>query len=416
MSPKQLLQRIYVLTVVLILLVTAAGCGPESPTPLPGGGQGAVDSPTPAATFTPLPTNTPVPTSTPTEIPLILPTPTQVDGPLPLPTGGLLPPTFPPAPTPTLSPTIVPVPPITPTATTAPTPLPPLRLNIFANYMKPLSGYSIPGYYPAPEQSTECINVTYLNLGLSSSQVAPAEGSSINLYGPAADDYWYNLFRERYVFVAAGPPAGPNSTAGPYNASTPFTGPLPPGTPGYLAVTPTPNPPQPYTAGEELRLGSLIITDTVADLADITYNKPELMVMWNVMNNLTRQLIDPTIDPKAYQQSYEAALNQLVNAVLRVNSISRIIIGNVPDLTNMRYFKTCFNNAQLKQIQTDYNGMFAALAKRYPGRVYIARLDQMDLLNHPQWVYIQDGLRFTQMGATEVAATFGRVFQTIHYR
>lgn len=429
MSPKQVLHRIYVCLVVITLLAAVSGCGTETPTAVPGGGQGAVLTPTPLPTDTPAPTNTPVPSPTPTEIPIILPTPTSVVGPPPVGTGGLLPPTIPPLPSATPSPTITPtatVPPviITPTATIPPTPLPPVGLNIVANYQVPLFGYSIPGYYPAPELTTRCIDQTYLRQGLATPtppavvgvtpSAPPPTPTPVNLYSVAADDYWYNLFRDRYI-TGSSPPSIPNPTAGPANASTPFSGGLPPSNPGFFA-TPTPNPPKPYQINGELKIGSLIITDTLGSQADITYYKPELFVMWDVMNNLTRQLVDPTVDPKSYQQTYEAALNDLVNLVLRINKTSRVIIGNVPDLTNMRYFQTCFNQAQLKQIQGDYNAMFNALARKYPGRVYIARLDLLDLRNHPQWVFLGDGLRFTQLGATEVAAAFGREFQKIRYR
>jgi len=225
----------------------------------------------------------------------------------------------------------------------------------------------------------------------------------------APDDYWYSIFRERYLI----PSTAFNSTPGPVNASTPVSGALPP---GRIGVTATPNPPVPFSVGNELLLGNFIITDTLASLTDITYSKPELMVMWNVLNNLTHQLIDPTVDPRAYEQSYEASLNQLVNAVLRVNKLARVIIGNVPDLAAFRYYQVCFNNAQLKQIQRDYNNMFNALAARYPGRVFIARLDLIDLQNHPQWIYQFEGARFSQLGATEIGVAFGREFQKIRYR
>ncbi len=428
MSSKQLLYRVYVWLVVIILLATVSGCGPDNtPAPtLPGGGTGAPGGGvgaqvTTPPTNTPAPTNTPVPTPTPTEIPVLFPTATPV-GPLPPPgTGGLLPPTIPAAPSLTPSPTVTPTPTISPTATVAPTatptitPFPTVRLNIVANYMIPLFGYSILGYYPQPELTTPCINEAYLNRGVATptpaatSSAANPTPTPVALYEAAPDDYWYDLFKQRYIL----PNAAQNVTPGPVNASTPFGGPLPA---GRLTVTATPNPPVPFAFGSELRLGSLIITDTISTLSDITYYKPELMVMWNVMNNLTRQLVDPAVDPKAYQQAFEASLNQLVNAVLRVNRLSRIIIGNVPDLTNMRYFLTCFNNAQLQQIQRDYNAMFNAVAARYPGRVYIARLDLLDLRAHPQWIFLGDGLRFTKVGATEIAAAFGREFQKIRYR
>jgi hypothetical protein len=243
----------------------------------------------------------------------------------------------------------------------------------------------------------------------------PPAPTAVALYGLATPDYWYNLFLNRYVFATGGPPEAPNSTVGPVNASTPFPGPLPGGR-ANGAPTPTPNPPVPYVQASNTLLTTFVITDTLSSLTDITYNKPNLMVMWNVMNNMTRQLIDLGVDPKAYQQAYEADLNRLVNAVLRVNSTARIIIGNVPDIAGMRYYTTCFNEAQLRQLQRDYNGMFDSLRQRYPGRVYIARLDLIDIRNHPQWIYISDGLSFTQLGAAEVAAAFGREFQKINYR
>ncbi len=303
------------------------------------------------------------PSPTPTEIPLILPTPTEVGAGTPLPTNLLLPP---PTITPTATPTNTPLPTPKPTSTPLPppTPTPTALIRIGGEIMEEFPGYTDArrGFlYPLTNQ---CIRNAFLT---ASNVTKPA--NPFDFPGQAArasEGAWFDAVTAVYV-----------------------------------------RPP----VSTEIQ-STLNITGTIAYQTRMIEFRPDLVLMWHVLNNLTIQLIDPDTDPAVYQRAYEESVNIFVDRLMK-ETRARVVIGNVPDITAMWYFKPCFSPEVLRKTQQDYNKIIDNVARRNPNRVFVADLTSIELAKYAQYISIEDGFFMTVAGHREVAKIFGKVINRL---
>jgi hypothetical protein len=168
---------------------------------------------------------------------------------------------------------------------------------------------------------------------------------------------------------------------------------------------------RPPTATEVV-FKSIVISDANFTATRFVDFKPDLVLTWQVLNNLTIQLLDPNTDPAHYLRSYENELNIFVDRMLK-ETRARVVIGNAPDVTAMWYFKPCFTPEVLRKVQADYNNIISNVAKKNPTRVFVADLSNLPLGRYSQFLSVEDGLWFTVQGHREVAKIFGDVIRKL---
>jgi hypothetical protein len=373
MNPKTLANRVLVIMTIFVMVWSTGAC---SDTNSANNATGQNDAALLQAQVTP--TNSPriittvgqstngLPTAVPTEIPLLLPTPTEVGAGTPINLTNLVP-------SPTVTPTNTPKP---PTATPTETPLP-TKTPIPAPTATPAPLVNVVGeiavdfptfsdvrtnfQYPITNQ---CISNAYINVAPVSKTAKPYNDTSI---GARAQEYaWFDNVLNLYIR-------------------------------------------QPV-ANSYLRSG--IITDAVAFENRQIEFRPDLVLIWHVLNNVAIQLIDPDTDPNVYQRAYESGLNTYVDRMLQ-QTRARVIIGNVPDITALWFFKSCFQPDVLKRVQQTYNDIIANVARKNPSRVFVADLTDIELAKYGQYISYDDGFWLTVGAHREVAKRFGDVIKKL---
>ena len=459
--PRKLAYHWFIWVVVFILMVSATGCGQDATaTPV------SIVPPGPTDTVTPQPTSTPRPTPTPTELPIVLPTAT--------PPQAQLPSTAPPYEIPLTQPNLpsTATARATPTLPPSATPyVPPqvVSLGIFS-YPQTSALYR-PDYIPPPGFSTSCIVAQHFRtptptptptptvlVTVNSTVQIPTPTPQLNSLAPAEANAWLASFQTRYyadarsnsVLVKAPtftpyPTNTPLPTLAPtqapvFNTPDVFTGqtPIPVNTANGAGASPTPTqaPRVPtFTPAVAARfrsladpfansIGSVYITDVVALLNGYTEQPITFAAMWQVMNDVSLALANPDTPIETYLRAYEQSLDRIIGIVLnrsladpRLGTTGeqryanrKIIIGNVPNLMAFRYYTPCFTAQRLQQVQNDYNQLINRMAAKYSGRVFVADMNTLNWMTHPQWVATEDGLRLTAAGADAVADVFGAVF------
>ncbi|HEX2912904.1 MAG TPA: hypothetical protein VH186_19010 [Chloroflexia bacterium] len=455
-SPQALAHRFLIWATVAVFLVVTTGCGDAAtPTAAPSVAPG----PLPTETPTVAPTSTPVATPTPTEIPIVLPTATPPNPPLP-PTENFFQVPFTSAPTSTPVPTSRPIPSATPYA--------PAIINILGVVETPITevGYNRVDYVPPPNFTTQCLaavsgrtfsaptptaSVTPVSPSVPAVTAAP---TAISYLGLANPDQWFKEFQllwlqnDRINTVRIPAPTFtpiptntpvPTATPLPFNTPDVFTG-LTPAPTEPPTATPRPIPPSPaptwtptiarkLQTRDTITLSSVFISDVTSTLPTYRTSGVNLTLMWKVMNDVTMAMLDPDTPLEVYLRAYESNLDTIVGNVVNISlkdpslaadgseryANRKVIIGNVPDLLAFRFFKPCFNDAQIRTVQNGYNNVIARVAAKYPGKVYIADLSALNWKGNPQWVSTTDGYRITNDGADAIADAFGRVFQKFLY-
>jgi hypothetical protein len=353
MSSKSLIQKLLAFAVIAGLLVSITACNNASNTLELGQAVTPTTAPQPFNTPTVAATATVRPSPTPTEIPPLLPTPTVVGGLTPQPTNI---PT-PPAPSPTISPTL------RPTDTPRPTPTPALAVRTFALIDEAsTAGFFYPPDIPRPALLNSCLQAT---LGQNVSPVANG-GSFIADTEPR---YWATYTYLNYI--------------------------------------------RPATEGEDLIETQSIyfITRTAYTRVQMNNSYPDLVLTWNVMPSVSMQLFNSASDPNAYLRAYEQALDGFISRTLR-ETRARIVVGNVINIQDMRFFRPCFSRDTLENIQRTYNQMIANVVAKYSGRVFLADLTGIDIARQPSFTSVNNGYFLTQGGYEAVAEVFGRVINT----
>lgn len=300
------------------------------------------------------------PSPTPTEIPLILPTPTEVGAGTPLPTNLLLPP---PTITPTATPTRTPLPTPTPTNTPLPppSPTPAPAVNIAGIIMLDFQGYQDLQRNILFPLTNQCIRNTFLTAPAATKAGLPADSLIQN--ARATESAWFDNILSIYI-----------------------------------------RPP----LGSIERSSSVVITDVNSTQTRIIESRPDLVLMWHVLNNLTIQLVDPDTDPATYQRAYEESLNIMIDRFMK-ETRARVVVGNVPDITSLWYYKPCFSPEVLRRVQQSYNTIISNAARRYPSRVFVADLTGIELGKYAQYVALDDGFSLTVAGHREVSKVFANV-------
>lgn len=367
MSSKILAQRILAFLMIIGLMLTTGACGLNSNslgqavTPTLPGSQANTPSADATATIPPSPT--------PTEIPILLPTPTVVGGLTPPPTNNLLPPTV--APSPTLSPTVTatPKPTVTPTNTPLPRPTdtpkptatPALAVRTYALVdERSTFGFIFPSAVEYPALTNSCIASTLLN------PVRVTPGSESSLVADLEPRYWAQYTYDTYIRKA--------------------------------------------TVGEDLlqTQSILFITNTVLAKVPLNNSYSDLVMIWNVMPNIGLQLANPDTDANSYLRAYETALNTFINSTLSQTQ-AKIVIGNVINIQDMRFFRPCFSRDTLQSVQNSYNQMIGNMVAKNPKRVFIADLTGLDIANQQLFTSLNNGYFLTQSGYQAIADSFGKV-------
>ncbi|MEI7553991.1 hypothetical protein [Candidatus Chlorohelix sp.] len=365
MKPETLAYRVLVVFTLFVVLLSAGACSDTTPP-----SQTQNDSAYIQAQVTPTGAVRLIGTAgttgtvariinpTPTEIPLILPTPTEVGAGTPVPTKDLVAPatSTPIPPTPTNTP-----PPAPPTNTPIP-PTPAPLINVVGVIQQDFPGFTsvYNGFeYPITNQ---CIRNAFLTMPTAGITKTAVPYDFAGQATRAEERAWFDATVNQYIRTPVGT---------------------------HTQLT-------------------LVITDATFLETSMVDFRPDLVLFWNVLNNLTIQMIDPATDPAIYQRAYEESLNLYVNRMLK-DTKARVIIGNAPDVTSMWYFKPCFAPEALRKVQQDYNNIIANVAKKNPTRVFVADLTGIELGKYAFYISIDDGFWFTVSGHREIAKAFGDV-------
>jgi hypothetical protein len=170
---------------------------------------------------------------------------------------------------------------------------------------------------------------------------------------------------------------------------------------------------RPATTGTDLIQTQSIffITRTAYTRVSMNNTYPDLVMTWNVMPSVSMHLFNSASDPNHYLRTYEEALDGFINRTLRETN-ARIIVGNVINLQDMRFFRPCFSRDTLVSVQRAYNQAIANVVAKYSNRVFLADLTGIDIARQQSFTSVNNGYFLNQGGYEAVAEVFGRVINT----
>jgi acyl-CoA thioesterase-1 len=109
--------------------------------------------------------------------------------------------------------------------------------------------------------------------------------------------------------------------------------------------------------------GSIALQARTAQLPGALAQRPTVVSIWLAVNDM-----NATIEPGSYANDLGAIVDALVTG-----TSAKIFVGNVPDLRPVPAYKDADKVALFKLINA-YNAAIAAIAAKYPGRVFAVDL------------------------------------------
>ena len=109
--------------------------------------------------------------------------------------------------------------------------------------------------------------------------------------------------------------------------------------------------------------GSIALQARAAQLPGALAQRPTVVSIWLAVNDM-----NATIEPASFASDLDAIVDALVSG-----TEAKIFVGNVPDLRPVPAYKDADKAALFKLIGA-YNAAIAAIAAKYPGRVFAVDL------------------------------------------
>ena len=131
--------------------------------------------------------------------------------------------------------------------------------------------------------------------------------------------------------------------------------------------------------------------------------KPDIISVWNVVNDIVYGV---SLDD--YLSNLKAMLDKLT-----AGTQAPILVGNVPDITNLPLIKRLFPAGKIAAQVTTWNAAITDMVGAYKGRVYLVDLHTDafgDPAKHPEWVS-GDGFHPTSAGYVQIANAYWQVIQ-----
>lgn len=128
---------------------------------------------------------------------------------------------------------------------------------------------------------------------------------------------------------------------------------------------------------------------------------PQLVTIWLAVNDI--------ID-KAPLASYSHDLDLMLTRLQKTNPGVRIVVGNVPNLTQLPYFAS-YDQASLSQTIQVYNAAIASIVARHSATLVNLFQQWQQLRSHPEYIS-DDGLHPSTLGYTHLAELFYQALQS----
>ena len=131
--------------------------------------------------------------------------------------------------------------------------------------------------------------------------------------------------------------------------------------------------------------------------------KPDIITIWNAVNDIIQGMGD---------NDYRATLNAMLDR-LTAETRAPILIGNVPDITNLPLIKRFgISTAQVADKTARWNTIIADAVAAHKGRVYLVDLyaGTFNAGAHPEWVS-GDGFHPNSAGYVQLANAYWQTLQ-----